>query len=480
MNITTIKEKYKAISLPVKASLWYTICNVINKGLALLSTPIFTRIMTEEQYGTFSVFQSWYSILIIFTSLNVFLGGYQKGLILYQNDIRRFTSSQLGLTTTITVIVFGLYLLNIPLWTKVFNLAPLLMGAMFVELLLMPAIELWSAQQRFDYKYKKFVVLTMSMSIAAILVGVVAVIAASYKVEARVYSDVGIKAIFSSFVFALIFITGRCFYHKEYWKYAFTFNLPLIPHYLSNYILNQSDRVMIGRMVGNSQAAYYSVAYTISTVMVLITSAISNSLTPYIYKSIASNEKGKIRKTTQPLVILVAGLCVVTMVFAPEVIRLFAGKKYMDAMYVIPPVSASVFFIFLYSLFSTIEYYYQKTGFIARATCSCAVLNLILNYFGIKMYGYYAAGYTTLVCYIALAYAHYLFYKKVLHEKKLENEIYSMKLIFWISLGMVILMVIFVTVYSKILIRYLFVFGLIVGAAINKNKIKDALIIMKN
>lgn len=393
MNITTIKEKYGALSLPVKASLWYTVCNVINKGLALLSTPIFTRIMTEEQYGTFSVFQSWYSILIIFTSLNVFLSGYQKGLILYKNDIRRFTSAQLGLTTTITVFAFALYILNVPFWTKVFDLSPVLMCAMFIELLLMPALELWSAQQRFDYKYKKFVALTMAMSVVSILVGVIAVVTASYKVEARVFSDVGIKAFFSGIIFVLIFITGKCFYSKEYWKYSIAFNLPLIPHYLSNYILNQSDRVMIGRMIGNSQAAYYSVAYTISTVMVLITNAINSSLTPYVYKSIASDEKGKIKKATRPLVILVAGLCVVTMAFAPEVIRVFAGKKYMDAIYVIPPVAASVFFIFLYSLFSTIEYYYQKTGFIAIATCVCAVLNLVLNYFGIKMYGYYAAGF---------------------------------------------------------------------------------------
>ena len=67
------------------------------------------------------------------------------------------------------------------------------------------------------------------------------------------------------------------------------FNLPLIPHYLSNYILNQSDRLMIGKMVGNTQAAYYSVAYTISTMMILIMNAINNSLTPYIYQSLENN-----------------------------------------------------------------------------------------------------------------------------------------------------------------------------------------------
>ena len=474
MNITTIKEKYGALSLPVKASLWYTVCNVINKGLALLSTPIFTRIMTEEQYGTFSVFQSWYSILIIFTSLNVFLSGYQKGLILYKNDIRRFTSAQLGLTTTITVFAFALYILNVPFWTKVFDLPPVLMCAMFIELLLMPALELWSEQQRF--KYKKFVVLTMAMSVVSILVGVIAVVTASYKVEARVFSDVGIKAIFSGIVFVLIFITGKCFYSKEYWKYSIAFNLPLIPHYLSNYILNQSDRVMIGRMVGNSQAAYYSVAYTISTVMVLITNAINSSLTPYIYKSIASDEKGKIKKATRPLVILVAGLCVVTMAFAPEVIRVFAGKKYMDAIYVIPPVAASVFFIFLYSLFSTIEYYYQKTGFIAIATCVCAVLNLVLNYFCIKMYGYYAAGYTTLICYVGLALLHYVFYKKALKEVGNAENMYDVKLYVVLSVTVLAVMLIMALTYQYSWVRYGCFVLMIAVAAIFRNQIKDTIV----
>ena len=132
MNIGVLKEKYKRMSIPVKASLWYTVCNVINKGIALLSTPIFTRILTEEQYGTFAIFQSWFSILIIFTSLNAFLGGYQKGLILYKNDIKRFTSSQLGLTTTITLICFSLYLLKVDFWNDVFGLSKRLMIAMFV------------------------------------------------------------------------------------------------------------------------------------------------------------------------------------------------------------------------------------------------------------------------------------------------------------------------------------------------------------
>lgn len=475
MKIASIKEKYSALSLPVKASLWYTVCNVINKAIALLATPIFTRIMTEEEYGTFAVFQSWYSILIIFTSLNVFLGGYQKGLILYKDDISRFTAAQLGLTTTITILFLAIYFFNVPFWTGVFDLEPLLMFAMFAELLLMPALELWSSQQRFDYKYKKYVGITMAMSLLTVFGGAIGVLNSNHKVEARVFSDAAAKGIFSGVLFILIFLTGKCFYNKEYWKYSLSFNLPLIPHYLSNYVLSQSDRVMIGRMVGNSQAAYYSVAYTISTVMVLITSAINNSLTPYIYKSIASGDKKGIKNTTRVLVILVAGLCVVTMTFAPEVIRVFAGKKYVDAIYVIPPVAASVFFIFLYSLFSTIEYYYQKTGFIAIATCICAVANLILNYIFINIYGYYAAGYTTVVCYIGLACLHYFFYRKVSKEEDCGN-IYDGKLCVILSVTVLAVMLIMALTYQYSWVRYGFFALVIAMTAIFRNQIKDTIV----
>ena len=110
---------YKTLAEPVKASVWYTVCNVLNKGLALLATPIFTRIMTEEQYGGFAIFQSWYSIILIFTSLNIFMNSYSKGLITYETDRDGFTSSMLGLTTLLTGCFGLLYILFSGFWTAV-------------------------------------------------------------------------------------------------------------------------------------------------------------------------------------------------------------------------------------------------------------------------------------------------------------------------------------------------------------------------
>lgn len=474
MSIRKIINKYNEMSKPVKAALWYTICNFINKGIALLSTPIFTRILTEEQYGTFSIFQSWFNILIIFTSLNIFMSGYTKGLLLYKDDKDGFTSSQLSLTTCITLIFCVVYIININFWTKIFELSPILMVAMFIELLVMPAFEFWTAKERFDYNYKKIIVVSIVMNILCLGLSVLSVLNTEYKIEARVFSDVFAKLLFAGTLFVIIFLRGKKFYNKEYWKYALKFNIPLIPHYLSNYVLNQSDRLMIGKMVGKIQAAYYSVSYTISTVMMLLVLAINNSLTPYIYKTINENHPEKIKNKISPIVILIALLSIIIMTFAPEVITVFAGKEYIDAIYVIPPVTASVYFIFVYSMFSTIEYYYQKTGLIAIATSISAILNLILNYFGIKLFGYYAAGYTTLICYICLSICHYIFYKKIVKEKFPRlKDIYDVKLMVIVGffvLGMMILMSI---IYKFLLIRYMIILFILIFAFIKRNYIID-------
>ena len=463
MILRKIVNKYKKMSLPVKAAFWYTICNFLNKGFALLSTPIFTRIMTEEEYGTFSIFQSWFNILIIFTSFNIFMSSFTKGLILYKDDQDAFTSSQLSLTTFITFIVLLVYLFNIDFFTSIMDLSPVLVLAMFVELFMMPALEFWLSKERFFYRYRNVVFVSVGMNVLCLLISVLSVSLLNHKIEARVFSDVFSKLLFAGTLFVILFYKGKKIFSKEYWGYALKFNFPLIPHYLSNYVLNQSDRLMIGRMVGKVQAAYYSVSYTISTVMVLLVTAINNSLTPYIYQSIDQGNIKKIKKVISPIVILMFVLTVLIMSFAPEIIAVFAGSNYLDAIYVIPPVTVSVYFIFVYYMFSTIEYYYQKTGAIAMATTFSAILNLFLNYIAIKLFGYYAAGYTTLICYICLAIFHYYFYKKILRKEVPHvDEIYDVKLMTVVGILLLIYMVLMSFVYSNIWIRYFFIAVIIV------------------
>jgi O-antigen/teichoic acid export membrane protein len=123
---------------------------------------------------------------------------------------------------------------------------------------------------------------------------------------------------------------------------------------------------------------------------------------------------------------------------------------------VIPPVACAVFFQFLYPLFSTIEFYYEKTHYILASSCLSAVLNIVLNYIFIPKYGYIIAGYTTLVCYIFFAFLHYLFQKKIFSEYvEAERNVFDSKIILLISGGLLLAMGLITLLYRHRMIRYI-------------------------
>ena len=117
-------------------------------------------------------------------------------------------------------------------------------------------------------------------------------------------------------------------------------------------------------------------------------------------------------------------------------------------------MAASVYFIFLYSLFANIEFYFEQTRFVMVASCGGAVANLLLNYIFISKCGYYAAGYTTLACYILFSFAHYYFHKKVLSKHGEISVIYNTKFIFGFSLILCLFMIFMPMVYDYMFVRY--------------------------
>ncbi|MFQ8957472.1 MAG: oligosaccharide flippase family protein [Eubacterium sp.] len=60
-----IIQKYKNSNVAIKAALWFTICNLLQKGITMISMPIFTRLLSTEQYGVLTIYNSWYSIISI-------------------------------------------------------------------------------------------------------------------------------------------------------------------------------------------------------------------------------------------------------------------------------------------------------------------------------------------------------------------------------------------------------------------------------
>lgn len=452
--LNKISKKNISIPLPVKASIWFAVCSFMQKGISMITMPIFTRLLTTEQYGVYTVYQSWYNVISIFATLNLSAGVFYNGMVKYEHDRDRYTSTMQGLSTVVTVCLFAVYFVSHSFWNELLGLSSLLVIAMFIELLFVPAYQLWAARQRFDYAYRRLIAVTTIIMVMSPLVGVIAVLSTDYKAEARVLSYVGVQICVGLVLYIYNMFRGKKLYVKEYWKFALAFNIPLIPHYLSMSILGQGDRIMISRMVGTSEAAIYGVAYNISQLMILVTTAISNSFNPYSYKALKAEKYDNIKRNANLLLLLVAVAVVIMACFGPELIRIFASEEYYDARWVIPPVALSVYFIFLYPLFSNVEFYFEKNKFVMVASTVGAVLNLILNYIAIPIFGYIAAGYTTLICYILFVVAHYICHIKVLDQKVPGVRVYDIRYITMLSVGLVVFVLSIVFFYDLTIVRY--------------------------
>ena len=137
------------------------------------------------------------------------------------------------------------------------------------------------------------------------------------------------------------------------------------------------------------------------------------------------------------LLVLVAGIAVALMMCSPELVLIFGSSEYTSAAYVIPPVAASVFFIFLYNILAIPQFYFEKTQFLLISSVAAAVTNLGLNYVFIKMFGYVAAGYTTLVCYVFYSIGHYFISTRVVKKFIPGKRLFDTKVITLLSIAVI-------------------------------------------
>ena len=89
-----------------KAALFYIIANCIGQGFALLSNIIFTRIMTQENYGLYTNYYSIVSLLTPFVGANLFLG-LNIGYFDFKDNRKQFRAS-IAFLSLIVFIIFSI------------------------------------------------------------------------------------------------------------------------------------------------------------------------------------------------------------------------------------------------------------------------------------------------------------------------------------------------------------------------------------
>lgn len=437
-------------SQALKAGVWYLICNFLLKGISFITTPIFTRLLTAEDYGITATFSSYQSIFTIIATLDLY-SCIQISKQDFGNDNDKFVSSVLTLSSLTVFIVYAA-VRGIKIFIPSFlDMSATMIDIMFVGILFSNAFTLMQTQHRAYFRYKQVTFFTILSTVLSVVLGMVFVMQMSdNKYMGRIVGNLLPSMAVSLFAMISIYSKGRCLFKREYWKYALVISVPLIPHHLSGNILSNFDRIMINSMCGSSQAGIYSLAYNVGAVVQLIWSSFNSAWCPWFYEQMGIDKIEPIRKAVKPYAIIFSALVFMVIALAPEIIMILGPEEYWDAKWVIPPLALGIFLQFLYSLYVNIEFFYKKTSRIAVGTVIAALLNIALNYIFIPIFGYIVAAYTTLVGYAVMFAFHYVQAKKI--EKR---DLYDVRFIICLITVVFIICTIVAGLYNTTIVRYI-------------------------
>ena len=472
--IKKFTSKYRDMPVQVKASMWFFICSFLQRGIASLSTMIFTRLLSPADYGRYSAFVTWHdmlgTIIILYLPWGVYEQGYIKKNTLDEKE--HFTSVLMGLMTALCLFWLGIYFLFRPYFNSFLELTTFQIICMFIMIWTSSIYCFWSIKQRIAYKYRRMAVLTLTGAILQPVSGIFFVInAKDDKVTARILSITIVSVVLYAGLFFAQMKKKPVLVDIDTWKYAFKFNIALLPHYLSQNVLSSSDKLMIKKMVGDSEVGIYSLAYSVSMIMTIFNTSLTNTITPWVMTKMKEKKVADIKTVIYPAIGFIAVVNMLLIILAPEVIRIFAPADYGAAIYAIPPVVMSVFFMFLYGIFSVFEMYHEKTKLISLATLLSALLNLVLNYIFIRAFGYIAAGYTTLICYIFYALFHYYNMRKICATEYPDEQILDPKLLLKVAVAFIAFGLLSIFTYSRLYLRVTLVAGIVLAIIIFRKRI---------
>lgn len=455
----------------LKSSLWYTLSNFLTRAMVFITTPIFSRILTTEEFGNFHVFANWQSIFLIICGIEIYATINRARFDFNdRQSLNDYISSCLVLSTIITGGVLGIYFIVPDVFEKTLLMDRKYILIMFVYLFTYPAFEMFQAKQRIQYHYK----VSSALSFGAVFICSSLALFLAYRLEDdRLFGRIlgqYMPLAFVGLLLYLAFIINSRNIKIIYWKYAVKIAVPLVFSYLAGQIMVSSDKITVQHFSSAEAVAYLGIAASCSHVMTIFLQCLGNAWSPWFYDKLNRKEYQRIREAFKLYLWFVVFCTFGVLMIGPELVKILGGANYVPAIFLLPPNMLGGLFNLIITQFGSLETFHHKAYYAAVFTGIASVTNLILDIIFVKRFGYVAASYVTVFCYIFLIIIH------VCVSKPMDARIiFPIKDIGWTILMALMLIPLSLILYQNNLVRWGIIFvtliAFIIAAIVRRRKI---------
>lgn len=402
----------------IKAGLWYTISNILLKGIVFITLPIFTRLLSTEEFGLYNTYSAYQSIVTVFTGICLY-GSLRSAKYDYKDSYDEYSGSILflsGFSLVILVIFSCMFYENIKSYWEFSK--PILI-ILLIHSYAMFVIQYYNTILALKFEYKQFIIVSFLNTFLNIFLSLFFIFTVFNENRAigRIIGFALPPIIIAFFIWVKIVVYNPINHRKliniPIWRYGLILSLPLVIHSFSQQLLAQFGRIMINKMVSAEAAGIFGFVFTIVTVLQIVILSMDNAWSAWFYDQLNIKDYKVIKRYSGLYIILMIFLYAGFITIVPEVIKIMAPQNYWSGISLVIPLSFSMIFTFLYSLPVHVEYYYKKTKYIAIGTTLATAINIILNLVWISKYGYEAAAWATVVAYAVMFIFHWLIAKKI-------------------------------------------------------------------
>lgn len=189
---------------------------------------------------------------------------------------------------------------------------------------------------------------------------------------------------------------------KEY----LSFGLPTIPSMLSYWIVDSSDRYIIGILLGTAFVGYYNPGYTLGLLIMMLIAPISVMIIPVLSKHYDEHNMDEVRNLLKYslkyyLAIAIPSVIGISLLSKNLLMILTTPEIALNGFMITPFTALSALFYGLLIIFTQIIILKKETKIMGFAWLIAASFNVILNLTFIPNIGILGAAIATLISYLA-------------------------------------------------------------------------------
>ena len=433
----------------LKKTLEYAVGNTFNKFLLILLLPLFTKFMAPEEYAVytnFMIFSAFFSLIYIL--------GMQQALFsyFYFNKTKEYQYSIIssifmtlfvvGIILSLLIIFFRTNLSKLIVRTELYETLLIWMSfIIFCDVIYGMTLQILNIME----KSTNYVLLSIIKNSILLVLVITGSILKKFSIN-TIFIYLAISSCISA-VIALMnihhilkqigkYVTEKIIFSFSIMKNILKFGLPMVPGTIALMILRVSDRYMLTYLSANSlyDVGIYAIGYRIGMIMTFLTSIVSMVYLPYAMKIADKPEaKESYRNIFYYYAIFGGILGFFIIFFSSEIFQIFINKSYFEAVKI---VFFGVISNYLHGLFNIVNinfYVKKRSGNIALAVFLGAILNVVLNFILIPIYGIYGAGAASILAFF------FIFIFNFFMAEKIYNVGYK---IVYVILSLAILLII--------------------------------------